>query len=73
MQGIFMEIMQEPWDWQLLATNENGKQVSRVIKNLGGLKVLNRDNWPSIITFFKERIIKLDQFWSVAKDQFLNA
>ena len=71
MQRIFIETMKEPWDWQLLHANENGKLVSRVIKEIGGLKILNRENWPSLISFFKERIIKLDQFWSIAKDQFL--
>jgi len=71
MEGIFMEIMQESWDWQLLHINEHDKPVSLIIKEFVGLKVLNKDNWPLIISFFKERILKLDQFWSIAKDQFL--
>ena len=71
MEGIFMEIMQESWDWQLLHINEHDKPVSLIIKEFVGLMVLNKDNWPLIISFFKERILKLDQFWSIAKDQFL--
>ena len=71
MQIIFDSIMQEAWDWQLLHVTDQGKQVSRVIHQIGGVKVLNRNDWPALISYFKQRIIKLDQFWTEVKDQFL--
>ena len=71
MHGIFQGIMQEAWDWQILRPVEHGKHVSRVIHEIGGVKVLNRNDWPVLISYFKQRIIKLDQFWTEVKDQFL--
>jgi hypothetical protein len=71
MQQVFDSIMQEQWDWQLLHATDHGKQVSRVIHQIGGVKVLNRNDWPVLVSYFKQRIIKLDQFWTEIKDQFL--
>ncbi|HSB92032.1 MAG TPA: DUF4268 domain-containing protein [Flavitalea sp.] len=71
MEGIFQVIMDEKWDWQQLQTSVHGKLVSRVVREIDGAKVLNRNHWPVLISFFKERIIKLDRFWTEVKDQFL--
>jgi len=60
----------EAWEWQLHATIANHKVISRIYKELPGVSVFNKDHWPDLISFFKPRIIALDQFWNEARDSF---
>ena len=56
----------EEWTWSLHVTEE-GKVVSRIFTELEGVNFFDKENWPSLISFFKQRLIKLDEFWSQAK------
>ncbi|WP_051080668.1 DUF4268 domain-containing protein [Pontibacter roseus] len=60
----------EEWEWDLHTYDENGKQISRIYAELTGVSVFNQDDWPALISFFKPRIIALDEFWSDAKYSF---
>jgi hypothetical protein len=60
----------EEWDWQLHATDEYGKTVSRIITTLSPVNIFQKEDWPKLISFFKPRIIALDEFWSDAKFAF---
>ncbi len=31
------------------------------------VSIFNKEDWPQLISFFKQRIIALDQFWSMAQ------
>jgi hypothetical protein len=66
-RNILHATLEEEWEWQLNAFTEDGKEVSRIYKEVAGLSVLNRDDWSELITFFKPRIIALDSFWTDAK------
>ncbi len=35
--------------------------------HLNGVSIFNKEDWPQLISFFKQRIIALDQFWSTAR------
>jgi hypothetical protein len=59
----------EEWDWQLHA-NVDGKIVSRIYRELCDVSILNREQWPDLISFFKPRILALDAFWEDAKYAF---
>ncbi len=61
---------QEVWDWQLLTQNENGQTVSRIIKRIEGVNVMDENTWPEMISFLKPRIIALDEFWDNVKPGF---
>jgi hypothetical protein len=52
--------LEEEWIWE----------PARIIKELPNISVLNKDQWPELITFFKPRIIALDSFWENAKYNF---
>jgi hypothetical protein len=41
--------------------------VSKVYKEKKGGNILKREDWPSLISFFKLRIMKLDEFWNSVK------
>jgi hypothetical protein len=60
----------EEWEWQLHVSTLEGRVISRVYKEIKDVSVFNRATWPDLISFFKPRIIALDEFWSDAKYAF---
>ena len=66
---ILEKSMGEEWDWKLKQEHD-GNILSRVSKTLPDVNILNENDWPAIISFFKPRIIALDEFWIMAKDGF---
>ena len=60
----------EEWEWQLHDTGMDGKTISRIYKQLEDVSIFNQNNWPQLISFFKPRIIALDEFWSDARYSF---
>jgi hypothetical protein len=64
------EILEEKWEWQLNAVNESGNTIARIYTILPGININNENDWPKIITFFKNRIIALDKFWNEYRDIF---
>lgn len=67
LKNMFENIVGKSWTWSLHTTNQNGKVTSRIFSELGGVSVFNKADWPALISFFKPRIIALDEFWSNAK------
>lgn len=61
------ELGGEVWQWQQHTTDEWGKTVSTVRKELAGVNIHRKEDWPAMISFLKERLMALDAFWSVAK------
>jgi len=57
----------EEWTWIFAQPDEYGRPVSKAEKILRGPNVMNREDWPAIISFLKPRIIALDEFWSNVK------
>jgi hypothetical protein len=68
--NMLQAILGEEWDWVLQTQDENGKIVSRIFKEISPVNVFNQGDWPVLISFFKPRIIALDEFWSNAKYSF---
>ena len=62
--------LNEEWDWLLHDKDENGKTISRIYKQIDSVSIYNRNDWPQLISFFKPRIIALDEFWSVGQYSF---
>ena len=60
----------EEWTWQLHAVNEYGKRISRIYIDLPGTSIFRKEDWPKLISFFKNNMIALDQFWSNVKYSF---
>jgi hypothetical protein len=67
---ILADALQEEWEWDLHTTDEYGKTISRIYRQLDSVSIFNRNDWPALISFFKPRIIALDEFWSDAKYSF---
>lgn len=60
----------ETWTWQLHTTDEWGKTISRIVTEKQGVSVFQKADWPDLISFFKPRIMALDEFWSNVKYSF---
>lgn len=69
-KNIFKTSIGEEWVWEQDVPDENGKIISRIYKELNGVNVFNKSDWPALISFFKQRMIVLDEFWSNVKHGF---
>jgi hypothetical protein len=67
LKNVFDNVMKEEWMWQSHIYADNGKTVSRIYKEKTGLSIFRKQDWPELISFFKPRIIALDEFWSSVK------
>ena len=67
LKNLFQNSMGEEWTWQLHTTNEFGKTISKIFTTLENVSIFKKEDWPKLITFYKQRMIALDEFWSSAK------
>jgi hypothetical protein len=67
---LLEEAVGEEWNWQLHIHDEHGKAVSCIFKERPGVSIFQKSDWPELISFFKPRIIALDEFWSSIKYAF---
>lgn len=70
LKNLLHDALQEEWTWQLHTCNEHGRYISRIYTEINGVSVFKREDWPQLISFFKPRVIALDEFWSTAKHAF---
>ena len=70
LKNIFEASVEGAWSWQLHTTDDYGKTISRVTTELTGVSVFKKEDWPTLISFFKTHIIALDEFWSNVKYSF---
>jgi hypothetical protein len=69
-KSMFDDAVNEEWNWQLHTYDEHGKAISRIYKEQPALSIFQKSDWPGLISFFKSRIIALDEFWSSVKYAF---
>jgi hypothetical protein len=60
------ESLEEEWTWLFFTKDEHRKILSRIYKETEA-SILKKNDWPALISFFKPRIIALDEFWSNVK------
>lgn len=70
LKNIFKASVKEDWAWVLHTTDENGKTVSRIYAELQDVSIFKREDWPQLISFFKPRMVALDDFWSNVRYSF---
>ena len=66
-RSIFHETLAEEWEWQEELSDDYGKKLSRVEISISNVSVFNMADWPTLISFFKPRIIALESFWATAQ------
>lgn len=70
LKKILENCLHEEWNWALHTRDENGKTISRIYTEMNGASIFKKEDWPALISFFKPRIIALDEFWSFARHSF---
>jgi hypothetical protein len=70
LKTLLRSFVHEEWEWQLHAADETGKTISRIYTEEPHVSIFKKDDWPILISFFKPRIIGLDEFWSNVKYSF---
>lgn len=70
LKKVLDEYLQESWQWEEYHQDEHFKETSRIYMLLENASILNKEDWPQIISFLKPRIIALDAFWSTARYSF---
>lgn len=70
LRRLMHDTLGEEWEWLADTSDDNGRKISRIFKELSPVNMFNKNDWPLLISFFKTRILALDQFWGDAKDQF---
>ncbi|MBF9254591.1 DUF4268 domain-containing protein [Pontibacter sp. 172403-2] len=70
LRNVLHSCLGEEWEWLLHVTNDEGRVISKIYKEIAAVNVFDRNDWPALISFFKPRIIALDAFWSDARYTF---
>ncbi len=70
LKKIFETRTGEEWQWTTLVADEHGKTISEIYQVCKPVNVLNKQDWPSIISFLKEKLVALDDFWCEYKYAF---
>ncbi|TGE19802.1 DUF4268 domain-containing protein [Hymenobacter elongatus] len=70
LQKLLEENLGEAWTWEQQAVDEHGQPRSRIYRELSPVNMFSRDDWPALISFFKPRLMALDEFWSGAQYSF---
>jgi len=69
-KNMLQETLGEEWTWVLHTEDEFGKTVSKIEKTIHNVNVMDKNDWPTIISFLKPRMIALDEFWVNIKPAF---
>lgn len=66
LRTIFEETAGSDWNW-LQHIQEEDRTVSKISVTLEGASIMRKEDWPALISFFKPRLIALDEFWNLVK------
>jgi hypothetical protein len=67
---LYESLGEQDWIWQSDAFDEHGRPESIIYKQITGVNIFRNEDWPTIISFFKPRIIAFDECWSMVRYQF---
>jgi len=58
------------WIWHKSFFDENGREISKIELRLENVNIFKEETWPEIISFLKDNLLKLDEFWENVKISF---
>lgn len=70
LKNILEEFTNEKWIWEENVTDDFGNAYSHIYIKNTNYTLFRKEDWPEIISFFKPRIIALDEFWNTVKYSF---
>ena len=69
-KAVLHEALGEDWTWDPAATDAHGQPLARIYRELRPVNMLDQNDWPALISFFKPRLMALDAFWADAQWSF---
>ena len=63
LQQDFEAVMGESWQWQVDIEKDH-RITDRLSASLSRVNIMDKSDWPALISFFKQRVLLLDRFWS---------
>lgn len=60
----FHSAMESEWNWEESIYLPDGREISRISKEIKDVSLFDKNTWPTIFEFFKTEMIRLDSFWS---------
>ncbi len=69
-ENVLHSYVGDKWIWTEDDFDEDGKAISTIKIRLDGVSIFRDSDWPTIISFLKEKMINLDEFWIDHKDSF---
>jgi hypothetical protein len=70
MKYTFDEYVFGEWIWLAETFDEDGSEMSKIYTDITNVNIFNKNDWPRIISFFKQNLISLDLFWCMVKPHF---
>ncbi|PQL94706.1 DUF4268 domain-containing protein [Apibacter adventoris] len=70
-QDILTTYLHEKWIWNFGVYDEQGKIISTIGITKENISIFRETDWGEIISFCKENLLALDNFWSNYKEAFL--
>jgi hypothetical protein len=69
-RSLLHQVLGEEWTWLPQTIDENDRPKATVYQEHAAISIYKKEDWPALISFFKPRILALDEFWSNVKYQF---
>lgn len=66
-RNVLRASLEEEWEWNLHLQDQHYKTVSRISTSIEGVSIFKQEDWPTLISFFKPRMMALDAFWTDAQ------
>ncbi|WP_400193589.1 DUF4268 domain-containing protein [Hymenobacter sp. B81] len=70
LRPMLEDVTGETWTWEPAALDDHGQAIARISQELTPVNLFSRDDWPQLISFFKPRLLALDEFWSTGQYAF---
>lgn len=70
LKQVLHQAVGEEWNWVKGTMDDNGISLSKIYTELTGASIFNKADGTLLISFFKPRIIALDEFWTMARYPF---
>jgi len=72
LKTVFHDQTETEWEWYPSYTNEYKTNVARIMIEIEGVNLYNKDTWNDIFPFFEKHMVGLDAFWVEFYDVFKN-
>ena len=70
LRKVIEKYFENEWIWQAETKDANGIIIACIYSTKEAVNIFKKEDWPILISFFKENTIAFDSFWAVYKEIF---